>query len=259
MGATLSKDWYFAEGSRTLGPLELDELIATLLKKKDGERTLVWRDGMTDWTLARDVAEIRFPPSPPPLPHSRARQPVATQGVANADTKKPSAQHWQTIGGIAVAVVSFGIARVVGSDFWIPFLLLALSFWLASKTPLEPSIRPVFAVALGHALWMAVGATILLALNSGKYLTQVYELLPDLIIMTAILGWLYFQQSKASLFGLIAYEIISLAINAYVFSTHPNPRFAMIVHIGIRLFIIGSSIYAINKLSDQRRSGEQAK
>lgn len=253
MGAKLSKDWYFADGSRTFGPFEIEELTARIIKKKDAASTLVWREGMADWTLARDVREIRFPASPPPLPQTHTWEPAPT---VSDGARRRNSQPWQTIGVIVVAIISFSLARTIGGDFWIPLLLLAVSFWLTTKTSLQQCLRPTFSAALAHTLWIALGATILLFLESGKHSAQAVELLPDLVIMSAIVAWLYFQQSKFSLFGLIAYEIISLGINIYTFSNHPNPRFAMIMHIGIRLFIIGSSIYAINKLNNQTRAGD---
>lgn len=50
-----SRDWYAAIGGQQQGPMTLDEIIARNL----GDDTLVWREGMAEWTPAGRVAELR--------------------------------------------------------------------------------------------------------------------------------------------------------------------------------------------------------
>jgi hypothetical protein len=66
--------WYYAQGSQSLGPMSLQELVARL-PSAGGERALVFGPGVADWSEARHVAVVvealRGGASPPPPPASR--------------------------------------------------------------------------------------------------------------------------------------------------------------------------------------------
>jgi uncharacterized RDD family membrane protein YckC len=56
--------WYYAEGSRQVGPIEesaLDDLVRAGVVRDD---TLVWRDGMANWQPHGSVRGVRLPPPP---------------------------------------------------------------------------------------------------------------------------------------------------------------------------------------------------
>lgn len=57
--------WYYADGSRQVGPIEesaLDDLVHAGVVRDD---TLVWRDGMPNWQPHSAVRGLRPPPPPP--------------------------------------------------------------------------------------------------------------------------------------------------------------------------------------------------
>jgi len=59
--------WYYADGSRQVGPVEesaLDDLVRTGVVRED---TLVWRDGMANWQPHGSVRGVRPAPPPPPM------------------------------------------------------------------------------------------------------------------------------------------------------------------------------------------------
>jgi len=62
--------WYVALEGRQVGPLSLNDLTARIRDGKVTKETLVWKEGMADWTPAGDVGEIGkiFGAGPPPLP-----------------------------------------------------------------------------------------------------------------------------------------------------------------------------------------------
>lgn len=69
-------NWYFAEGEESVGPMSLDDLVARL-PGADGENTLIYGPGMTNWLEARHVQAVaeRLKPSdrvPPPIATRRA-------------------------------------------------------------------------------------------------------------------------------------------------------------------------------------------
>ena len=60
------KHYFYADNNQQFGPFTVDELKSKRLKKT----TLVWTDGMSDWTMADSIDELRdfLVSEPPPLP-----------------------------------------------------------------------------------------------------------------------------------------------------------------------------------------------
>ena len=68
-------EWYYAQGSKSVGPMTLEELVARL-PALNGLDTLVYGPGVTEWTEARHVAGIAERAAGsggPPAPPSRRR------------------------------------------------------------------------------------------------------------------------------------------------------------------------------------------
>ena len=63
------KFWYYAEGDSSVGPLSLADLRAILSCVSGAGSVFVWRDGFTDWVMARNVPElVTHVVKPPPVP-----------------------------------------------------------------------------------------------------------------------------------------------------------------------------------------------
>jgi len=78
-------DWYYAtaDGQRH-GPLPAAGLAALARSGKVGPQTLVWREGLAQWTpLSAHEAELGLVASPPPVP-GQARAPMAQQATPPA-------------------------------------------------------------------------------------------------------------------------------------------------------------------------------
>lgn len=52
-------EWYVSPLGKALGPFTLDELVALFVERQIDGKTPVWRDGMADWVLLNDVAELQ--------------------------------------------------------------------------------------------------------------------------------------------------------------------------------------------------------
>lgn len=75
--------WYYADGSRQVGPIEetaLDDLVRAGVVRDD---TLIWRDGMATWQPHSSVRGMR--PPPPPV----AAVPVAADGGYCSECGRP--------------------------------------------------------------------------------------------------------------------------------------------------------------------------
>ena len=57
-------DWYYAANNEQKGPVNESELKANLASGKLPAETLVWKDGMENWTPANQVAAFTFRPAP---------------------------------------------------------------------------------------------------------------------------------------------------------------------------------------------------
>jgi GYF domain 2 len=71
----MTNGWHYAEGEKTVGPLDLKEMQIVLSKVSDPRNLQVWRAGFKEWERAGNVQElaefIHEPPpllKPPPLP-----------------------------------------------------------------------------------------------------------------------------------------------------------------------------------------------
>ena len=89
-------DWYYAAGSEQKGPINESELKTNLAAKKLPDDTLVWKDGMDNWTPANQVPAFSFRAAPEPAKIQpaagvtpAAKVVSAGPGVHNPDSTRP--------------------------------------------------------------------------------------------------------------------------------------------------------------------------
>jgi len=86
-------DWYYAADNEQKGPINESELKANLAANKLAADTLVWKDGMDNWTPANQVPAFSFrqPPTPAAVQPAVATTPSekADPSVNNPDSTKP--------------------------------------------------------------------------------------------------------------------------------------------------------------------------
>lgn len=85
------KHYYYADKDQQLGPFSFDELKTKRLKKK----TLVWTDGLSEWTFAENIPELHdiLISEPPPLP-AKAKENLSIDNsvkIKLVSTNSPSA------------------------------------------------------------------------------------------------------------------------------------------------------------------------
>jgi uncharacterized membrane protein YhaH (DUF805 family) len=80
----VSDTWYYADQNKQVGPLDIQQLKATLLRLSNARDVLVWRPGFTDWRKAGDVPELSVDASAPPPPFADRPAPFATAGATPA-------------------------------------------------------------------------------------------------------------------------------------------------------------------------------
>jgi len=89
-------DWYYAVDNEQKGPINESELKANFATNKLPVDTLVWKEGMENWSPANQVTAFSFRPPPSPAkvqPPAVDTAPAATEtpapAVGNPDSTKP--------------------------------------------------------------------------------------------------------------------------------------------------------------------------
>jgi uncharacterized membrane protein len=88
-------DWYYAANNEQKGPVNESELKADIAANKIPADTLVWKDGMDNWTPANQLPAFSFRPAPAPAavqpgaPIAATKVVVASPDVNNPDSTKP--------------------------------------------------------------------------------------------------------------------------------------------------------------------------
>jgi hypothetical protein len=68
---TNANGWHYAQGGKTFGPVDLNEIQVILCKISDPRALLVWKAGFKDWERAGNVPELAdLIYKPPPLPQT---------------------------------------------------------------------------------------------------------------------------------------------------------------------------------------------
>jgi len=68
-------DWFYIEAEARRGPVSKTELVGLLQTRLHGD-TLVWQDGLVEWSRADRLPEF-IDQVPPPLPDKHAARPIA--------------------------------------------------------------------------------------------------------------------------------------------------------------------------------------
>jgi hypothetical protein len=114
----MSNGWHYAEGEKTVGPLDLKALQTVLSSVPDPHSLLVWKAGFKGLVPAKDVLElVELISKPPPLPKPT----------------EPRSKRWSTQGvwrSAAAVGVSVGASAVV-ADYSIGAAIGALPLALA--------------------------------------------------------------------------------------------------------------------------------
>jgi tetratricopeptide (TPR) repeat protein len=144
------KHYYFADNDQQFGPFTFDELKTKRLKKS----TLVWTEGMQDWTIANDIDELKdiLISEPPPLPKKKTG-PTTFEAIQYKQTPPPV-----TITKYDLAYEKETEATFVGIMLLVIPLILKFSGAITFETEESyKEARTVFAVG---SLILRIGVTV---------------------------------------------------------------------------------------------------
>src|SRR5271170_920035 len=85
-------DWYYAADNEQKGPINESELKANLASNKIPADSLVWKDGMDNWTPANQVPAFMFrqPPAPAKIQPPAATPAPAATGATKVVAASPT-------------------------------------------------------------------------------------------------------------------------------------------------------------------------
>jgi len=137
--------WYYAEGSNSVGPLSLTELISIFSRVSDAKSIFVWRDGFASWRTAGTVPEIaRHILKPPPVPGTPRAQLQTTQTAVPQITTSEASTKPQTNKKDLVGIGGWLILVAIGQ---VLAIFKCLAFLLNYYSSLDPNVWIKFPIA----------------------------------------------------------------------------------------------------------------
>jgi hypothetical protein len=234
----MSDVWYYAEDGRKAGPFTLEGLKAELVQKQSPQDILVWQDGYPDWKRAGDVAELSRTLPPPFRPADRVPERPAT----GPERKAPRLIDW--LAPVVMCAIAYGFGRILGIAFWLPLLGVCVSYWILTKSKVPNPLVPTLALTMGHGVWFALPVLVFATREGSEDLF--WQGLIETSCLAALVGWVWARKSRASLICLLAYQASGLLFIGYNALTLPM-EFATVMHMGLRVLEVGSSIYALTR------------
>lgn len=82
------RQWFYTQHGQQQGPLSEDDMVAMFRAGRLSADTLVWTEGLEEWTAARDIESL-LPKAmfPPPIPVSQSN---STREIATGSTEQPA-------------------------------------------------------------------------------------------------------------------------------------------------------------------------
>jgi hypothetical protein len=242
-------DWYYSEDKGSYGPFALDALKLALHARPHYYDVLVWRTGLPKRRPATEVPELQY------------LDVVDGKVVFRGPYRQAPAVNWNRLLSLPVLIaVLYFVGTHLPPSVWaylqhLPPSVFAPIFW-----PIVISLGLLLYFRVRSYLWPVLGLSIaqcsftfILMLEQRYYkkgdLPLVwYTVSAENVVFACLIVWAFVAKSRASLVALLIYQLIDSAI-ALVVLFDPNAQTTYIVFgLGVRLVIIGSTIYALFKL-----------
>jgi hypothetical protein len=140
-------------------------------------------------------------------------------------------------------------------EFSVVFFAIWLSFWAFKKLRITAYLVPTLAVTTAHEICVFLGA--LLAAHLG-YIELFLLGLLEIIAIAVLVLWVSKRPSLISLTSLLIYQSAAIVITMYNASHFRMSGVIIVMHLGMRSFEIGASIYALYKLRKLNVSSAQS-
>lgn len=237
----MSDAWYVSKDGEQFGPFPLAELQKRL-GEFDLSQLLVWHAGFSDWKRAEDVLEFRL--KPPPLPPKGMTQ---ENKFAPLTSRKKEARKVRKLVERVVVIfawaISFALAKVVGSNFWLPTISITIAWAGLRRLNVNEIVLPMMAILIGHTAWITIGVCILLGLHGAN--EELLSSLTDPVLVAALAFWVLRRSSVASCITVLLYEVMGMLYMIYQLSGPSTNEVPLAVHLLLRLLGIVAAGYAV--------------
>jgi hypothetical protein len=151
------------------------------------------------------------------------------------------------VGGVAVGVLGY---RMLGFNFLIPLLSLLACWFLFRRAATPRHLLLPLTFSAGHGVWFAVALA--MAYAAGNFEQYLLDIGPEILIIAILVAWIYLRRSKASLYALIVYEVISVGLSGYsmTIQTSLEMQSVLAIHIIIRCAAIITAAMAIRSTAE---------
>jgi uncharacterized membrane protein len=202
-------DWYYAANNEQKGPVNESELKADIAASKLPADTLVWKDGMDNWTAANQLTAFSFRPAPAPaaiqpgVPALVAPVVATSPDVNNPDSTKPVGMDdlkgmIGTPEALEVGAEDADQNKIFGILAYVPIPLPL--FWLIPFIAAKESPFARYHANQGLVLcigWLAIGIF-------NFAISLVLAMLPAFLsFLSAALGLLYLAPLALAIYGII--------------------------------------------------------
>jgi hypothetical protein len=247
----MSEGWYYAKDGSAVGPVTLDDLQDALRRQSNAARVLVWKEGFEEWVEAGTVAELaKAVAGPPPLPTARPVipapriSPLSPEYRQAREAEKPPGTRTGKVIGIAVAVISLALSKIIGGVFWMPVLLISLSIWAFKGLKLRDYAAWMLGMLVGHTLWMTIGHATLYGTDQPD--SGLFAFLFDFVAVVGLTIWGIRTQSVALSVVVSIYQVLALLGNVVSLDEYTKiSTSAAGMHIVLRVIGIGLAVWAI--------------
>jgi uncharacterized protein DUF4339 len=171
----MTDSWYYAQGTDSVGPIDIATLVAILKRVSDPTDVLVWTRHSEEWRRVRDVPELAEILDPLP-PLWRALPAVRKPEVSEAQKQKLPAFGATVVQGIAAAGNHFLFLAGIAAIWTLCMLYLYEETWVTDQL-------------INYAIWAAGLAIVLM---------------PVVVLPLALME----ATKKASAFGLFALSYV---------------------------------------------------
>lgn len=201
----MSDTWYYADQNKQVGPFDIQQLKASLLRIPNAKDVLVWRSGFPDWKRAGDVPELSADMSAPPLPPFAGQPaPFAAAGPVSAAPPQSLLELFFSFSGRANRAKFWAIGltnvTIIG--------VIAIAGFMVNSVAAWAILALVILVAIVSSY--AVGARRLHDRDKSAWWLLVYYILPGLISPA---GTVSGSTGLAAVLGLVS---LGLSIWAFV-------------------------------------------
>jgi hypothetical protein len=147
-----------------------------------------------------------------------------------------------TIVGVAGGILG---VKLIGLNFLFALLSFVGCGLVFQKAAVNRYLVLPLAFAAGHAAWFLVAFGIALAVGADPT-TLLFQIGPDLVCIGVLVAWIYVRRSKASLYGLIVYEIVGIGLNIVsLLEISAIDKSVLALRIAVRCGAILSAILAL--------------